>query len=251
MILGNCDPQGSVDNVKGILSEMESSLLPTSGLVDNAVLEVLAVHPDPLLRQSTIQKMRREWAPMSPLARQNNVAALIREGQLEAGQGELAQLESDSIEIPLWLRTVLCHAMCQEKEFELLLHIFYDYHDRHIELPRPTWLYILHETLAAGHLPTTDWIWQKHVEPMYIMPDADCCIRTLTLAIREQHLQLADNALEVLESIAPEQAKHCRDTVESAYSATGKVRAKTPRSRSLGARDAPTKKVPESGSPGA
>ena len=196
-------------------------------------MQVLAVHPDPLLRQSTIQKMRREWAPMSPLARQNNVAALIREGQLEAGQAELAQLESDSIEIPLWLRTVLCHAMCQEKEFELLLHIFYDYHDRHIELPRPTWLYILHETLAAGHLPTTDWIWQKHVEPMYIMPDADCCIRTLTLAIREQHLQLADNALEVLESIAPEQAKHCRDTVESAYSATGKVRAKTPRSRSL------------------
>lgn len=40
MILANHDPEGSINNVKAILSEMEEYGLPTSGLIDNAVLEV-------------------------------------------------------------------------------------------------------------------------------------------------------------------------------------------------------------------
>lgn len=40
MILANRDPDGSIGNVKAILSEMEDHGLQTSGLIDNAVLEV-------------------------------------------------------------------------------------------------------------------------------------------------------------------------------------------------------------------
>ena len=40
LILANRDLDGSIHNVKAILSEMEEHGLPTSGLVDNAVLEV-------------------------------------------------------------------------------------------------------------------------------------------------------------------------------------------------------------------
>ena len=170
---------------------------------------------------------------MSVTARHMNVAAMLREGQLEAAQGELSKMEAEGLTIHGWLFVLLLQALCQGKDFDAVLGLIYSLHDKHVELPSATWLHVLEEAALAQHLDVTDWIWQKHVESMSIMPHADCCIRTLKLAVNEGHLKLADSVMSVLESIAPDTVPDYRHMVDSAYKQAGKVRVHSVRPKGM------------------
>ena len=177
--------------------------------------------------------MGREWTALSASASYSNVAALIREGQLELAQKEIQQIESGDREVPLWLRTLLIHTICHEKDWETLTNMFYELHDKQIELLRATWLYLLDEAVEVRHLPAIDWIWSKQVEPMFITPSPDCCVRVLKLAAEQGQLELAESALLVRKSMPPELAVEYAHIVDSAFRKAGRLRGQSHRSKSL------------------
>lgn len=196
-------------------------------------IQVLAVHPDSSLRLSTIQKMGREWTALSATASYSNIAALIREGQLELAQKEIQQVESGGHEAPVWLRTLLLHSICEAKDFETLMSLFYELDDKQTDLPRGTWLCLLDETVESSHLPSVDWIWSKHVEPMFITPSPKCCVHVLKLAAEQGQLDLAASALLVRESMLLKTGGQYAGIVESAFKRAGRVRVQSHRSKSM------------------
>lgn len=177
--------------------------------------------------------MEKEWIPLSAAAFYSNIAALIREGQLELAQKEIQQAESGDREVPIWLRTLLMHTVGESKDFETLMGLFYELDDKQVEIPRTTWLYLLDGAVESDQLPAIDWIWSKHVEPMFITPSPECCVRVLKLAAKQGQLELAESALLVRKSMSPEIAVEHAEIVDSAFKKAGRVRTQSHRSKSI------------------
>ncbi len=153
----------------------------------------------------------------TPDTRHAVVAGMIREDQLELAQEKMNEMGKP----PTWLYVLFTHALCDQKDFEAVLHLTYSLQDQHIDLPRPTWLYILQEASKFGHYDLTKRIWLYHVEPMYVIPDVDCCVRALQLASRKADPKLAESALAVIEDRYPEEVDKTKHLVDLAYESAG------------------------------
>lgn len=129
------------------------------------------------------------------------VAALLREGQIDAAQVQLQVLREQGISIPVWIWVILSHELCTRRDFEALMCLIYDAHDRKVELPRATLLCFLREAAASGHLPLVHWIWMKHVQPGFIRPDAECCEACRLLAVREGNGMLVTRTSALLKQL--------------------------------------------------
>lgn len=123
--------------------------------------------------------------------------------------------------------------MAQAGDFESVMGLIHRLHDNGIELPRNTWLHLLDASAELGHLPVADWIWFKHVEPMFITPDLHCCEKLLQEAAKQRNLQLAEGVLRLLTNIDPATAKRSAAVVDAAYKSVGRVRTSQRPSNSM------------------
>ncbi|KAK5205025.1 hypothetical protein LTR41_009235 [Exophiala xenobiotica] len=208
LILGNCSAeQGSVDNVKSIMDDMEREGLAISPSIHYAVLTVLAVHPDTYLRTTILQRLAQQWVTIPPLYVQLNIVAMIREGQLELATVELENLQQKGTPIETWVWTIYIHAICDDRhDFEGLLQLFYKLHDSNFPFPRHTLLHVLLIASRKGNgdneegaVALTKWIWYTYVENMHIIPDKGICINVLHIAARNKDIDLAESVAVVLE----------------------------------------------------
>lgn len=187
-----------------------------------------------MLREKTLKRMAREWADLSPTASHNNIAALIREGQLKLALKEIDQIASANDDVPVWLYTLLVRTIVQAKDFEAVMSLLNALHDKKIDLSEETWILLLEHSMHADHFTMADWIWAKHVEPMFVTPTAECCRWMITRATKEGRLQLAEKALFVLKTIEPRNdAIQPDDTVKAAFKAAGRWRSESQVSKSL------------------
>ena len=157
--------------------------------------------------------------PITPDLQYAIIAGMIREGQLELAQEKMIDLGK----LPTWLHVLFIHALCDQKDFEAILHLTYNLQDHNIHLPRPTWLHVLQQASRHDHYDLTYRIWLDHVEPMYIIPDVHCCVRVLELASRDAQPKLAESAMAVLEDRFPEEAEQRKDLVDLTYKNAGQL----------------------------
>jgi hypothetical protein len=202
-VVANCDPMhGSAEYAQTLAENARASGLQAASLLDTALLQVLAVHPNQVMREALLKQVRQQWVEVPETARFWNVASLLREGQTEIAQLELKTLQAQNVEVPDWVWLLLAHEHCSRHDFEALICLLHDFHDQRVRLPRQTASHILTEAANYGHKPTVHWIWMRHVQPGFVRPDKACCDTVAQLAAKEKDFTLERRALALKAQIA-------------------------------------------------
>ncbi|TVY87554.1 Pentatricopeptide repeat-containing protein, partial [Lachnellula willkommii] len=202
LIRANADAaHGSVDAVKLLLQEMkEEGIGGDSGLY-HAVLQVLAIHPDYLLRNEIMQEMKQRWFGLSPEGWHNLITGLLRDRQYEMAMDKLEQMRSDQIYIQPWLYDIFTYNLCEvgelDEAFKLLCYRFEK--DRKDISPR-LWYYLLDKFTSDFHYQATSYIWKFRVGNGFLNPSDGICVNALNLAARNADPALATSAIRILSS---------------------------------------------------
>lgn len=119
LVRANADAEhGSVDVVQGLLEEMDNLGIRGDSGFYHGVLLVLAIHPDFLLRNEIMQRMKERWFGLSPEGWHWLVVGLIRDRQYEMAMEKLEQMQSDLVSVQSWLYDIFMFQLCEADELD-------------------------------------------------------------------------------------------------------------------------------------
>jgi hypothetical protein len=122
----------------------ESTVLLISG-------QVLANHPDYLLRVEILQEMRERWFSVSPEGWHDVVTGLLRERQFELAMEKLDFMRAESIRIQPWLYDIFMYQLCEVDELDEAFKLLrYKVEEDSQEVTPTMWYYLL-DTFGAAH----------------------------------------------------------------------------------------------------
>ncbi|PLB47877.1 hypothetical protein P170DRAFT_410235 [Aspergillus steynii IBT 23096] len=199
LILANTDSErGSPENVRELLSEMEANGITADSGTLHAALQVLAVHPDYVLRQEILHTMRDRWLPLSPTGWHYVVAGLLREHQFELALDHLEKMEVKEIMVENWLYSLFIYYLCDFEEFEEVARLLRLRTSRGHDMTPDLWLYVLDAASAAAHHEATHYVWRQMVELRYLTPSYGICKNVMTTAWHTGDTELATSVIELL-----------------------------------------------------
>lgn len=136
--------QGSAAVVEDLLKEMrEEGINPDSGLY-HAVLQVLAIHPDYILRNRIMQEMKERWLGLSPEGWHSLVTGLLRDRQFESAMDKLEQMHADEVEVQPWLYDIFLYQLCEIGELDEAFRILhYRFERKSTGISFSMWYYLL------------------------------------------------------------------------------------------------------------
>ncbi|KAJ5569543.1 Ribonucleoprotein LSM domain eukaryotic/archaea-type [Penicillium hispanicum] len=176
LILAQSDHErGSVDTVRSLLEEMEDNGITADSGTLHAVLQVLAVHPDYMLRQEILHTLRDRWLTVSPTGWHFVVAGLIREHQFELAFEQIAMMERKDIPIENWLHSMLIYNLCDFEEFDEVYRLMRTRFEQGYDMSRQLWSHVLTQASDAVHYDTTHFVWRRMVELGYLHPTIPVC----------------------------------------------------------------------------
>jgi len=184
LILSNISHrEGAAWRVADYLEEMRGmGLQPDVGCC-HAVLKVLAVHPDHLLRADVLEYMRTRWLSVSEEGQHDVVAGLLREGCFEQALANLDEMKSKAARVQVWLLDMAVHVMCAAGEVEEAYRIMRQrYEAGEFELSRTAWHVLLDQGSSYRHHPSTALVWKSQVNTGYLNPSSGICLNVLTTA---------------------------------------------------------------------
>ena len=154
LIRANADAEnGSAEVVEGLLKEMKEEGIGTDSGLYHAVLQVLAIHPNYLLRNQIMQEMKERWLGLSPDGWHNLVVGLLRDRQFEAAMDKLEQMQSDEIYVQPWLYDIFLYQLCEvgelDEAFRMLRYRFDHYRT---EISPSIWYYLLDNFSSKFHV---------------------------------------------------------------------------------------------------
>jgi hypothetical protein len=193
LILSNvsADP-GAAWRVHGLLAEMQQAGLQLDAATCHAVLKVLAVHPDHLLRTDILDYMRSKWMGVNETGEHDIAAGLLREGLFEQALERLDGMEKAHMRVQGWLLDMFVYMLCEAGEVGEASSIM---HRRHLggelNISRQLWHYFLDKASAADHLDGTLLAWKTQVNLGYLNPSSGMCLNVLTAASRAGDAYLA------------------------------------------------------------
>ncbi|ETS83257.1 hypothetical protein PFICI_05133 [Pestalotiopsis fici W106-1] len=200
LIQANCDPEfGSAEAVGDMLEEMESTrVLPTAATYQS-VLEVLAVHPDYVLRNRAIDKMEAIWKPPTINGRVAITVGLIRDGQYEMALESLEYLYKNGAPIPHWLYDIFIYTFGALGAHEETLMILQQ-KERCIDAP-PThnlWHYLLDVFSKDSFYEGTRTVWNRMVMQGKAVASDGTAVNVLNLASRHNDANMATQVIQQL-----------------------------------------------------
>lgn len=144
----------------------------------------MAVHPDYILRQKVLDRLRDRWLPLSPAGWHYVVAGLMRENQFEKALEQLEAMERKSILIENWLHSLIVYILCDYKEFEEVNRLVRRRVEQGHEMTRQLWSHVLGKASEDRHHGLTRYIWERRVNLGYLHPSEETCTRTLYVAAK-------------------------------------------------------------------
>jgi len=191
--------QGSAAAVRTLLEEMkEYSIAPDSGLYHGA-LQVLAVHPDYVLRAEIMQEMKERWLGLSPEGWHSLVVGLIRDRQYEVAMDKLDEMHSDEITVQPWLYDIFMFQLCEAGELDEAFNLLkYRFNNSRNEILPTVWYYLMDAFSSAFHYEGTKYIWKRRVENENLVLSDGMCIAVLNCAARYSDPDLATNTIRIL-----------------------------------------------------
>lgn len=163
------------------------------------IAQVLAVHPDYLLRQHILEELRQRWYPLTKEGWHNVVAGLVRERQLELALDTLEQMRREGAKIDSWLYDLIIYTLCSAEEFDLAVNMMQQrISSGELYISATLWYYLLDTASRALHHRGTLFAYTGRVESSYLNPSAGICINILSTAARHGDIYLATSTLRIL-----------------------------------------------------
>ncbi|KAK8042798.1 hypothetical protein PG994_013281 [Apiospora phragmitis] len=200
LIKVNVDPKyGSAQIVENLLKEMESiGCLPTSA-VYHGVLEVLAVHPDYVLRTKVLRAMKQGWIEPTPQGLAAVTVGLLRDGQYEMALERLEQMNAGVTTVPSWLYDIFIHTFTEMGMHEEALMIV----QRRLRYPDSgvtdnMWYALLEAFGRDSYYDGVIYIWERKVAPAILAPSDGLVFDVMNTASRHGDASLVTEALQTL-----------------------------------------------------
>jgi pentatricopeptide repeat protein len=213
----NADSEhGSAEVVETLLKDMKAEGIGADSGLYHAVLQVLAIHPDYLLRNQIMQEMKERWFGLSPEGWHSLVVGLLRDRQFEAAMEKLEQMQSDEIHVQPWLYDIFLHQLCEVGELEEAFRILrWRFDNRRTEISPSMWYYLLDSFSSNLHVSIplsqsklsltsivqyagTKFVWKARIQTSQLVPSDGICVSALNLAAREGDPGLATSAIRIL-----------------------------------------------------
>ena len=154
LIRANSDAEnGTVEAVRILLNEMKDEGIGADSGLYHGVLQVLAIHPDYVLRAEVIQGMKERWFGLSPEGLHNLVVGLIRDRQFEVAMEKLEQMQSDHIHIQPWLYDIFMFQLCEVAELDEVFKLLkYRFENCSAEILPSVWYQVLDAFSSSFHV---------------------------------------------------------------------------------------------------
>lgn len=186
LILSNVDHEhGAAWRVSELLDEMQADGLQMDVGICHAVLKVVAVHVDHLLRTDVLDYMQKRWYQLSEDGAHDVAAGLLREGLFEQALQQLDKMRQGNGRVDIWLWDMAVYALCDAGEIEEAFRIVRTRYDSgNSIISRSIWFYLLDKGSEARHHEATSLVWTSQVNRGYINPSSGICLNILTTAAR-------------------------------------------------------------------
>ncbi|KAL8712006.1 MAG: hypothetical protein Q9220_003702 [cf. Caloplaca sp. 1 TL-2023] len=200
LLLSNTNPQHGLPlHIMQVLEEMESEGIAMDSAIYHAIIRVLAVHPDYLLRRQILDELRQRWFALSNDGWHDLLAGLLRDKQLELAIETLRDIRQEGIRIQPWLYDSVIFMLCEAEEFDEALSILQFRVDNGDQLISGTiWYHFLDSASRAFHHTATVYAWRKRVGKECLNPSLGICLNVLNTAARHNNILLATDAIRVL-----------------------------------------------------
>ena len=200
LLLANTNPQhGSSVEVTRIIDIMENSGMALDSVAYHAILKVLAVHPDYILRRQILEDLRQRWFTLSNEGWHDVIVGLLRDKQLESAVETLQSVQQEGIRIQPWLYDMLIFNLCDVGEHDEALSLM-QFRVEHGEqlISGTVWHYLLDSGSRAYHHQATLFAWRKRVGSNCLNPSSGVCLNVLETAARYGDSRLAADVVRVL-----------------------------------------------------
>jgi hypothetical protein len=193
LILSNISASpGTAWQVHELLAEMQQAGLKLDAGTCHAILKVLAVHPDHLLRADILEYMRSQWMSVSDTGEHDVAAGLLREGLFEQALERLDSMGRQNMRVQGWLLDMFVYTLCEAGEVGEAFYIMQGRHlSGELNTSRLLWHYFLDQASAADHLDATLLAWKTQVNLGYLNPSSGTCLNVMTTASRAGDAYLA------------------------------------------------------------
>ena len=150
-------------------------------------------------------------------------AALVREGQIQLAQAEIAKMRKDNVHVERWLYVLLIYGLRERSEYDTILKLAYELHDNGIELPVRFWEYVIRRLGRPNHqhVALFQWIWEQYVEPMHIRLSESYCGGALKWLATEGHPKLAEKVMATMNTVGKQLSKSHEHLRAVAYEKSG------------------------------
>lgn len=193
LILANvsCD-EGAAWRVHDLLDEMEKEGLQPDVGICHAVLKVLAVHPDHLLRTDMMEFMRSQWISVSEDGMHDIAAGLLKEGLFEQALETLDQMREQASKVEPWLLDLYVYTLGEAGEIDSAHSILRSRHlGGELNISKTLWHTILDAASSNNNIDTTRFAWKTQVTPGYLNPNSGTSLAVLQTASRAGDAALA------------------------------------------------------------
>ncbi|KAF1850568.1 uncharacterized protein K460DRAFT_361339 [Cucurbitaria berberidis CBS 394.84] len=197
------EEMGFFGDIKTSLSGQPKIELDARGC--ECVLEVLAVHPDYLLRTEILEYMKSRWFPLSARGQNFVVAGTLRERHFEHALEMLEDMVKNEVRVENWLFDKAIWILLEFGEIEEAFHVLSLKEGVQskagtgtVQLSVALWGALLD---AAGQRQLHEaarMVWVTQVQPGYLRPVTGTCLSVLALAARNGDVELATDVFRVL-----------------------------------------------------
>lgn len=162
-------------------------------------VQVLAIHPDYLLRHHILEELRQRWFSLTKDGWHDVVLGLVRDRHLELALDTLDQMQKEGTGIDSWLYDLVIYTLCLAEEFDSAINLM---HHRissgELYISASLWYYLLDTASRALHHRGTLFAYTGRVDSSYLNPPAGMCINLLSTAARHGDIHLATSVLRIL-----------------------------------------------------
>ena len=200
LILSNISPfQGAAWRVSDLLVELEQDGLQADVGTCHAVLKVLSVHVDHLLRTNVLDYMSKRWFQLTEDGAHDVAAGLLREGLFEQGLQRLDSMRREGMHMRPWLLDMAVYILCEANEIgEAHRLMRWRVDSKEPNMSRSLWMFFLDRASAMRHHVGTSLAWSTQVNTEYINPSSGMCMNVLSTCAQAADPEMATEVFTLL-----------------------------------------------------
>ncbi len=166
--------------------------------------QLLAIHPDYLLRNNVLRRMNNRRVALTHEGRWSVALGLLRDGQIEMALEYMDEMAQEAVEVTDWVFAVFVFALGNRGFVGEAAHIMHQWCQRADSAGADSahslslWQYLLDHCSKSLHYAGTRFVWNHAVEAGTVNPSDGTTMNVLHTAARNGDVDLATQAIQIL-----------------------------------------------------